>query len=149
MASDKDDTESKDTSKFEFPSTIDSDAKGDLDELAKWFRAAEMVTQGKNTWRCVDMARFQKVYPLLSKLKLDKGCKFTLYRISGYTTILKGPGFDNLFFPLLGAVDIHGVRFEPGKYTRFTSNQVVDAQLDFLIISVPEEVSMSNESRLE
>ncbi|EGC41367.1 conserved hypothetical protein [Histoplasma capsulatum var. duboisii H88] len=72
MASNKDDTESKDTSEFEFPSTIDSDAKGDLNELAEWFRAAEMVTQGKNTWCCVDMARFQKVYPLLSKLKLDK-----------------------------------------------------------------------------
>ncbi|EFW18794.1 hypothetical protein CPSG_04340 [Coccidioides posadasii str. Silveira] len=31
------------------------------------------------------------------------------------------------------------VRLEPGKYTRFMSDQVVNAQLDFLVISVPED----------
>ncbi|QSS60951.1 extracellular SCP domain-containing protein Pry1 [Histoplasma capsulatum] len=46
MASDKDDTKSKDTREFEFSSTIDSNAKRDWDELAEWFRTAEMCPPG-------------------------------------------------------------------------------------------------------
>ncbi|EEH34992.1 hypothetical protein PAAG_06039 [Paracoccidioides lutzii Pb01] len=148
MATDKDATESKDSSGFF--STLDNDAKRDLDELAEWFRTAEMVAQGESTWRCVDIAKFQKINPLLTKLDVDKdGCKFTLYRISGCMTIQKGPGLHNFFFPLLGTVDIHGVRLEPGKFTRFTTDQDIDAQLDFLVISVPEAFSMSDDDKLK
>ncbi|KKZ59925.1 hypothetical protein EMCG_05262 [[Emmonsia] crescens] len=70
MAFNKDDTESKNTS--EFSSTIDSNAKRDLNELAEWFQTAEMINQGKNTHHCIDMTRFQKIDLLLSKLKLNK-----------------------------------------------------------------------------
>lgn len=60
-----------------------------------------------------------------------------LLRVSGRMDILKDPKLDNLFFPLSGAADVCGQRVEFGKYLRFTSEQVVDAQLDFLVVSVP------------
>ncbi|OJD20239.1 hypothetical protein ACJ73_08431 [Blastomyces percursus] len=141
VAADQGTAELKDSSSS--PVSIESDAKKDLDELAKWLRKAKMIQKEECRWLCDDPQRSVAPRTLLQKMNLYKGgYVIALSRISGKTIVKKDKGFDNLFIPLSGEIDVCGQHLKPGQYVRFTSDQVVDAQLDFLTVAVPETTSV-------
>lgn len=69
-------------------------------------------------------------------------------RISGKTEIKATPGYRSLLFPLTvgsgsddtasGKVQVAGELLSPGDYMTFTSSLAVDAQLDCLVILLPD-----------
>ncbi|KAL4766952.1 hypothetical protein BDW60DRAFT_170838 [Aspergillus nidulans var. acristatus] len=119
-----------------------------LESIAKWFTTAEVkevVVEDQNMsdskmFKCVDMARFNILEPLLSELKL-KSAGFTLWRVSGNITIEKKKGLDNLFFPLSideNGIEVGGTKLMRHDFMRLTSDQPWSGDLDFLLVVIPE-----------
>ncbi|KAL1974662.1 hypothetical protein VTN31DRAFT_4866 [Thermomyces dupontii] len=116
--------------------------KDDLDELANWLRWAEMVEVGDRTWRCKDPCQLDRLCPLLKKLNLyERGFLFSLLKTAGRTKIIKDYRRKNLVIPLSGHATICGHHLKPGMCIYLTRHEVVEGNLDFLMVSMPEDVS--------
>jgi len=70
-----------------------------------------------------------------------------IYRISGKTEIIKRPQLKTLFFPLSisferddkkSEVQVEGELLKPGTYAQFDSTMTLNAQLDCLVVYLPE-----------
>ncbi|KAJ5100799.1 hypothetical protein N7456_006851 [Penicillium angulare] len=121
----------------------DPDASTKLLGLAEWLKNAEMKQEG-NLLQCVDKDAFKQTLPLLKALGYDKitGFGYALYRTSGESEISKFPGLKTLFFPLhvpAGKVEVAGEPLKPGECTQFDNSVTFSAQLDYLIIYLPEK----------
>lgn len=58
-------------------------------------------------------------------------------RISGKVTLTKDRGYDNLLFPF-GNVNVAGEELQPGDFIRLVRTEQLDAELDCLLVVVPE-----------
>ncbi|EED20954.1 hypothetical protein TSTA_081870 [Talaromyces stipitatus ATCC 10500] len=118
--------------------TISAEALDKLRVVADWFQqpGIKVKTISANMSKCIDPARSSKIAPLLVELgHRDKG--HSLWRLSGKSVFYKDPGFDNLFYPF-APVEVDGTKLEPGDFLRFVEDKPLTAELDCLIICVPE-----------
>lgn len=132
------------------PTGVGDSALSDLTDLAIWVRESAEMKQENSLLRCVDKDLYIRTLPLLRKLGYDriKGYGYQICRISGKTQITKPPHLKTLFFPLsVGSgsdstaseeLQVEGEVLRPGTFTQFNNTLVLDAQLDCLIVYVPE-----------
>ncbi|KAJ5232500.1 hypothetical protein N7468_005456 [Penicillium chermesinum] len=121
----------------------DPSASSKLHDLAEWLKDAEMKQQG-NLLQCVDKDTFKKTLPLLMALGCHKitGFGYAIYRTSGNSEVSKLPNLKTLFFPLnvpAGEVEVAGEALKRGTCTQFDETVTFNAQLDYLVIYIPEE----------
>ncbi|KAJ5858353.1 hypothetical protein N7534_003630, partial [Penicillium rubens] len=138
-----------------FPNTMAPSIEGTaleaLRNLATWIHdTAKMEEVAKNTSKCVDTDRLDKLRPFLEAQKYPKGHGYTIYRIKGKAEIGLTPNYRSLFFPLSvdsgtsgvpGELQVAGERLQLGNYIHFTSALVLDAQLDCLIVLLPGKIA--------
>ncbi|OJD28186.1 hypothetical protein ACJ73_00423 [Blastomyces percursus] len=123
---------------FNQPESMSDDAKKELEDLAKWFKTANLQAVMPNLSHCADPDCLTKMEPLLKELGLyEKGNGPILCRLSGKETIAKDPGFDNIFIPLSDELSICSHSLQPGQYIRSTSSQSLDTFADFVLVVVP------------
>ncbi|KAJ5654842.1 hypothetical protein N7490_001845 [Penicillium lividum] len=124
------------------PTKISADASNKLEALAEWLCKYAEMKQQNNLIKCTDNKRLEKTLPLLKELGYAQieGYGYDLYRISGETKIIKRHHLKNLFFPLsIGSeVQVAGETLTPGTFAQFDSTIVINAQLDCLIVYLPE-----------
>ncbi|KAJ5350225.1 hypothetical protein N7541_007952 [Penicillium brevicompactum] len=133
------------------PPTKLGNANSHLQELAKWvYESYESANIQRDKNICVDENQVDKTLPLLKALGYDKipGYGFAIHRISGNTEIIKEDGIRTLFFPLSvgsgsksiasGNVKVAGVSLTPGTFMEIDGTTILNAQLDCLIVYLPE-----------
>ncbi|QQK42178.1 hypothetical protein Pdw03_5032 [Penicillium digitatum] len=108
------------------------------------------MKQEKSLIKCVDVDRYKKTLPVLKALGYDQipGHGYHIYRTSGETEIIKRPDLKTLFFPLSvgsgndsvasGEVQVAGELLTPGNFIELNSTLTFTAQLDCLIVYLPE-----------
>ncbi|KAJ6070560.1 hypothetical protein N7467_011879 [Penicillium canescens] len=130
------------------------EAVAKLKDLATWLYESAEMKQEKNLIKCVDVDRYKKTLPLLKALGYDlplkssQGHGYHIYRTSGETEIIKRPDLKTLFFPLSvgsgnnsiasGEVQVAGETVAPGSFIHLDSTLTITAQLDCLIVYLPE-----------
>lgn len=143
------------------PYSVNSLALEELQKLASWIHDnAEMQEVAKNTSKCVDKDRREKVRPFLDAQKYSdinvgtailssmtwltkylQGHGYAIYRIKGKAEIGLTPKYQSYFFPLSinsGELKIGEDILHPGDYIHFTSSLFLDSHLDCLIILLPD-----------
>ncbi|ODH53353.1 hypothetical protein GX48_00549 [Paracoccidioides brasiliensis] len=121
------------------PFSISDDAKAELEALADWMPTSEMRQVTLYASVCTDNDRFDRLQPFLEKMGLWKeDFPHSLFSIAGYGSIPKHSGFDHILFPLSGSITISNTFIQPGEYMRYSTTQTFIANLDLLIVLVPE-----------
>ncbi|EEH34270.1 hypothetical protein PAAG_05319 [Paracoccidioides lutzii Pb01] len=98
------------------PFSMSDDAKAELEALADWMPTSEM--------------RQVTLYA--------SDCTHSLFSVAGYGSIPKHSGFDHILFPLSGVLTISNTFIQPGEYMRYSTTQTFIANLDLLIVLIPE-----------
>ncbi|KAJ5982106.1 hypothetical protein N7451_012206 [Penicillium sp. IBT 35674x] len=133
------------------PTKIVADAELPMSQLAEWVHKSAKMKTENNLLKCVDENLHGKTSPLLAVLGYDQiqGYGYMIYRISGTTEIIKRPHLKTLFFPLSissgsekndsGEVQVEGEVLRPGTFTQFDKTMTLNAQLDCLVVYLPEK----------
>ncbi|EEP83046.1 predicted protein [Uncinocarpus reesii 1704] len=125
---------------FNQPQSMSDDAKKQLDDLADWFKTANVEKVRTHLSHYTGKDSLDKMQPLLKELGLyEKGSGSILCRLSGRETIAKDRGFDNIFIPLSHEFSIGNHTLRPGQYIRSECSQVLDTFTDFVLVLVPEK----------